>query len=253
MKKRLVTPVFILAGFGVVIGLTLIGTRGERTLAHLTLQKPAEKHRAFPVVESNAPEPSDPDTRARQQRRSKHYDRYSSQVIIEAPHISERVWSPDWADGLPAIPVNEQSDSIIVGRVSSAAAHLSNDKRAIYSEFNIEVQDWLKGSSRSSNIVNAERFGGTVRFPSGSLMTYRTEGQGMPMVGRRYLLFLKAIDDGAFTIVTGYDIDGDTVIPLDGSTAADGSRQYVFDRYEGYDSSVLLTQVRSKISAVSQQ
>lgn len=104
----LLPPVLI-----VVTAVTLLGihTRQEDTTL-ATGQTRAEKHRILPTVDFDSPESADPEARAKRRAKSKRYDRYSSQEIKEAPHISERVWSSDWADKLPAIPnYRERPDS----------------------------------------------------------------------------------------------------------------------------------------------
>ena len=210
-----------------------------------------EKRRAFPVVDFDAPQPADKEVRAKREARSKRYDKYSGQQIQEAPLTSGRIFSSHWANDLSAIPVAE-SDVVLVGTVNNAEAYLSNDRTAIYSEFDTQIDEVLKNGTLSlpiGTIATIERFGGAVRFRSGSVLTYETAGQGMPLIGRKYLFFLKRISgDTQFRIVTGYEICGSTVSPLDGSAVEEGTRQYVFDQYKGYEVFAFLQKVREAVA-----
>lgn len=208
-----------------------------------------KKQRELPVADFDRQEPTDVAARAKRRTKGKRYDRHSSQPIEEAPWVSGRIWSSDWAKGLPALPIAD-SDAVIVGRVNSAEAHLSNDKTGIYSEFSIQLEEVLKDGPHSStlpgNSISGERLGGAVRFPSGSIQRYETRGQGMPRVGNRYLLFLKRLNqEPDFFIITGYDLSGTTVSPLDGSEVEEGTESYPFDKYRGFDVSSFVGLVRT--------
>lgn len=232
------------------VAVSLFGIQAQKQdTTTVTRQKGTEKPRVLPVVDFDSPEPADPEARSKRRAKSNRYDRYGAQEIQEAPHISERVWSSAWADNLPAIPIKE-SDLIVVGIVTNAEAHLSNDKTAIYSDFNLAIDEVLKGrKNQDPPAISIERFGGAVRFRGGSVLTYRTLAQGMPEVGQKYLFFLKrAGEDSDFRIVTGYKIEATTVTPLDGSIVEEGTRQYVFDHYQGYYASVFLQEVRQMIA-----
>jgi hypothetical protein len=84
---------------------------------------------------------------------------------------------------LPAIPVFK-SDAVVVGTVTDAAAHLSDARDFVYSEFRIRPENILKsGANTSLNIgqyIDAERSGGAVRFPSGKFCTTETMVRASP-------------------------------------------------------------------------
>jgi hypothetical protein len=113
------------------------------------------------------------------------------------------------------------SDTVIVGQVTAAQAYLSDDKRDIYSEFNVSVQEARTISSAERHIqpndsVIVERYGGAIRLPSGKVLLRALGDFSMPLVGKRYLLFLKydpSTED--FHIVTGYQLDGQHTYNLD--------------------------------------
>jgi hypothetical protein len=212
-----------------------------------------EKERAFPIVDFDEPEPIDKEVREKRQTRSKRYDKYSGQRIEQSSVSFTRIASSDWANRLPAIPVAE-SDVIVAGTVTHAAAHLSNDKTAVYSEFDCRVDDVLK-SQRTSVAIGVtlvlQRFGGIVRFPNGTTFTTETVGQGMPVTGGQYVFFLKGLDEtNDFRIITAYEVSGLQVTPLDGSIADEGTRRYAFDQYQRYEPALLLKVIKEAIEHI---
>lgn len=209
------------------------------------------KQRDLPVADFEAKEPTDVQAREKRRSKSSRYDRHSSQRIEDAPWIEGRVQSSHWAQGLSALPVTV-SDVVLIGGVLDAQAHLSNDRTGIYSEFNVQVEEVLKDGAKGpvypGRVVSLERYGGAVRFPSGSIQRFETWGQGMPRVGERYLFFLKREGETDFSIVTGYQLDVETVVPLDGAAVEGGTEKYPFDSYRGFDVSTFLQMVRTEIA-----
>jgi hypothetical protein len=98
---------------------------------------------------------------------------------------------------------------------------LSDDRRDIYSEFTVSVQEVSTISSaerhiQSGDSVAVERHGGAVRLPSGKVLRRALRDFSMPLVGKRYLLFLKYDPSTeGFHIVTGYQLDGRHTYSLD--------------------------------------
>jgi hypothetical protein len=145
---------------------------------------------------------------------------------------------------MPALPT-AQSDAIVVGNVLAGKAYLSNDRGAVYSEFPVRVEDVLKNSSPVplyfGERINAERWGGAVRFPSGKVQHYRVAKRGVPQTNEKYVLFLKYNGED-FDILTGYAINDGRVSPLDG----DGNLQ--FSKYEAAPFDVFLRELREAIT-----
>jgi hypothetical protein len=117
-------------------------------------------------------------------------------------------------------PMPFASSDVVVGTVSAAQTHFSNDRRDIYSEFKIAIQDVVKNSANSylrvGNSVDIQRPGGAVRLPSGKVLTRAVYANSMPQIGGRYLLFLKydpSTED--YAVLMGYELDGDEVYRLD--------------------------------------
>jgi hypothetical protein len=146
------------------------------------------------------------------------------------------------------------SDAVIIGEVKDAKAFLSEDKTAVYSEFIIQVDEVLKGSSSGpmtiGSYVTALRPGGGVRFPSGKVRKFLVAGRTLPHRQGRYALFLKYDDLAqAFYIVTGYELRGGKVFPLDGIPKY-GSDKHPFASYSKYlnaDETTFLADLREAI------
>lgn len=138
-----------------------------------------------------------------------------------------------------------------------ALAYLSEDKTGIYSEFNVSAERVIKNQSASpvsaGDIIVAERIGGRIRMPSGHIHQYGISKQGMPKVGGRYVLFLGEDENEGFNILTGYELRGGKVFPLDGVDPADGSKLPNFAEHEGADEAVFLNRVENSLAQSSQQ
>jgi hypothetical protein len=234
-----------------VAGLSALTMPGQSQKNSEVAKEVIHKQRELPIVDFPEKGSTLESLSSKQKVKGSRYDRQSSEPIREAYMISGRTWSTDWSKGLPALPF-KQSDVVLIGGVLHSNAHLSNDKTGIYSEFEVQVEEILKDlngtvkdSISAGSTVCVERFGGAVRFPSGGIQKYETTGQGMPVVGQRYVFFLKRINETDFSIVTGYQLDGQIVSPLDGAVVEEGKGVYPFDVYQGSDVSTFLQTVRT--------
>lgn len=216
----------------------------------------------YPIADYSMPEPTDPQRRERRHARGARFNlptRNLNGVDLEQFVLSEnrplvRLGGPaSNAPVEPAFPVT-QSDVVVVGDVTSAQAHLSNDRTDIYSEFTVRVQQVLKNDSpltvNISEILTTTRYGGRLRLPSGRLLLRGTMGRGMPRSGRRYALFLKYNEEGQdFSIVTGYEFRAGRVFPLDGLNV-DGNviRQWTaYQNHQDADVITFLSEIREAI------
>ncbi len=139
---------------------------------------------------------------------------------------------------LPLFPV-ALSSAIVIGEITDATAHLSEDHTNIYSEFSFRISKVLKHDNdvhlSGASSIAVERVGGRIRLPSGKVVVSRTSRQDMPRVGRHYVLFLTHNSLGGrhegFYIVTGYEFRNGRVFPLDPLGVAHPSAKY-FDTSE---------------------
>lgn len=125
----------------------------------------------------------------------------------------------------PLIPVQE-SDVVIIGRVVSVEAHLSNDKSGIYSQYTIKVDQSLKNTLgkklERGVLIQIDRAGGVVRYPNGQCVLYLESDKGLPDVGREYAFFLKSENKGeSLAIVSLYELQNNQTVPLDSGHPAD--------------------------------
>ncbi len=114
----------------------------------------------------------------------------------------------------------QTSDVVVIGTVRSGQSYLSKDKRNIYSEFKVSLQEVLKDSPthylRANDSIDVQRKGGSIRLPSGTVLTRAALADSMPITGGRYLLFLKYDQNTEdYAILTGYQLGGNEVYRLD--------------------------------------
>lgn len=166
----------------------------------------------FPIAEFSASEPSDARRKVRGEKRNKsnwNVDPAAlsdSSVVVDSVNIQ-----------LPALPI-EQAAAVVVGTVTDAKAYLSNDRTGVYSAFTVSLDSVLKnpGDLSVGSLVEVEREGGRVKFPSGRVHLYVIAEQDMPRVGHRYVMFLtKTNTESVFEILTGYEIRETSIYALD--------------------------------------
>jgi hypothetical protein len=108
---------------------------------------------------------------------------------------------------VPALPI-EESNAIVLGKVTDRRAVLMDDKLGIYSEFSIKISEIFRDDLKGffiDQVITTTRRGGAVRFPSGKIQKYTISSQGYPQQGKVYLFFLKRDE-----------VNGSVVQPLDG-------------------------------------
>jgi len=173
----------------------------------------------YPIAIYSAALPDETAERALRHARNSRYDKRDAVPFDELPADAiARFVVCDWSL-TPALPTAE-SDAVLSGRFLAANGYLSNDKTGAYSEFTIIIEEVLKSDGRPSlepsNSIIAERAGAAVQLPSGRIVRTGFSGQGMPRVGRQYVLFPKYNDQGEdYHIVTGYELRNKRVFPRD--------------------------------------
>lgn len=204
----------------------------------------------FPVADYSGPEPTDPHERAK--RKSKD-NRFPKGVLDDLPTVTETsIADGNGLGSLPALPVG-LSDLIIVCDVLNAHAYLSSTKTGIFSEFTVSVEEVLKTTSSDPVLpganISVDREGARIRYPSGQVRLVRFAHEGMPSIGRRYILFLRRTgQEEIHTILTGYELRAGRVFPLDGVAAFEESKLAKFAVYEGIEETVFLTTVRDLLN-----
>jgi hypothetical protein len=137
---------------------------------------------------------------------------------------------------MPALPI-EQSNAIVLGKIVDRRAVLLEDRRGIYSEFSVKITEIFKddlGGLFIDQVITVARPGGAVLFPSGKIQTYTISSMGFPQQDKVYALFLKRDAGGDYSILTGYEVIGDVVEPLDGRRDLPKNQPYnQFDVFRG--------------------
>ena len=172
----------------------------------------------YPIADYDAQKSASPEILNQRERKNRRYDH--QHIVSSKPRPETEGATVYDDDSLPseAIPTRN-SDLVVTGRVVSAEAFLSNDKRSVYSEYMVEIEEILKSDDSSlisGSTITMDRFGGFVRYPNGQKVLYRVAGLDLPTVGDHYVLFLKTDGNSPnYKIITGYELNEDSVIPLD--------------------------------------
>jgi hypothetical protein len=191
----------------------------------------------YPVVEAEETEPNDPAKKAKLKKQKQRYDE-DAPFSTPGPNDEELAFLPEWQFNFPAFPVLK-SDAIVTGQVLNAEAHRSNNKMNVFSNFEVRVDEVLKGNLKVGNVINIQRIGGFVKYPGGRKVLFRLSRNGMPGVGSRYALFLNVLDED-YTILTAYELGADGVVPLDNSTQ--------FEVYKGFNEVSFIGSLREAVS-----
>lgn len=227
-----------LLAFVFTTGLLLIPARQRPQSA------PVVDINSFPTIDQ-----SNPKERTRSEKeKSKKYNRRDGRPLTEGDKVFLGV---DWDSNLPALPV-AKSSAIVVGKITSAAAYLSDDRSNVYSEFVVEIEKVLKDDSKTPlngrESATVERLGGRVRFPSGNFAISMVSHQDMPRVGTRYVLFLthksfEGLEYQELFILTGYEIRVGQIFPLDKPVPG-----HAISKYSGIDEDSFMKELMSVLA-----
>lgn len=204
----------------------------------------AKRH--FPMVDYNEPDLPDTEENRIKKEKRKRFNELGNWVFARTePYIAENLAVSEGQFNFPALPV-EKSDLILIGVVRESMAHLSENKRNVFSEFAVVVETVFKKTNqevKQGSNVSVNRMGGFVRYPNGQTILYRESGMYMPKIGARYLFFLNALNKHDVGILTAYELTEAGVIPLDMSSQ--------FDVFEGTTETLFLQKLRDSILTTS--
>jgi hypothetical protein len=146
-------------------------------------------------------------------------------------------------------------DAVVVGTVSAGQTYLSNDRRNIYSEFKFTIREIIKTPNglylQTGDSIDIRRTGGAIRLQSGKVVVRGALADSMPLVGKRYLLFLKYDQDTEdYGILTGYELAGNEVYRLDDLSYGESNHQEIIHplRKEGVAEDQFLVRTKSELS-----
>ena len=249
-----ITYVVAFIGAAILVGIFWGSTAQETPATQKKNVKLEQRLAELPVVDF-----TDTDSAESEPGRAARNKRHNSPVSQEGarrPKLNEHM-EPVLLDlpisHQPAEPAFPVSDLIVVGTIEAAKAYLSSDRTGVYSEVSVSIEDLLKTNPqyglKTRGTVVAERSGGAVRFASGKILRRGSFARNIPTKGHRYLLFLNQTGDGGFSIVTGYELTGNGVLPLDGGAEGKGFAE--FQNYESFRNATeasLLEAVRTAIN-----
>ncbi len=170
----------------------------------------------LPIARPGRALPANSAQRALRLKRNRAFN--SSAAPVTATTGDILVFSETQPERLPVA----KSDLIIVGRVVSGEAFLSENESAVYSEFHVRTEDVLRATARSGiareTTITAIRWGGMLELPSGRVVRVEQANERLPHLGGRYLMFLdyERPFDG-YRIITAYSLEGNQAQTLDGA------------------------------------
>lgn len=195
-------------------------------------QRKASRHSGLPVVGEFQRQPES-DEKLREIR-EKQYENYSTRLFTPyddpgalADGGTESTIStiidyinPPSSDP-PGIPASVTA--VVIGTVVSGKSFMSKNHSAVYSDYQIRIDEILKPDSAASLAVGSEvvgsRAGGAIHFPSGHKTNFLILGHGLPEIGSQYILFLwKAVPNQPVWEIasdSGYQLKNGRVFALD--------------------------------------
>lgn len=118
--------------------------------------------------------------------------------------------------------VARNSSAIIIGTPQGNRCRLSADETRITINYQVNVQQVIKGDLQTGNSVTVKLPGGKVMFPDGTSAEVRTPWFKWMENRHTYVLFLTAENDGTSFITTGGP-QGVFEIPVDNATVKSNS------------------------------
>lgn len=229
------TPLLVIAMLACMLLVGLINVNTQSSKQQSKSNENKSKSDDFLLVSIDANKLNSRIDEIRRHRNEK-FDGWSWVRDTTTSEASTVIMNNDWQVGLPALPV-KKSDAVVIGRVDTGKAFLSNDESGVYSEFSIRVNDWLKKPLNLTEGVDeeilAQRGGGRILYPSGNVVKYSISGQEMPRLNGKYVFFLTYDQQrSVFLILTAYEILNGVTHPLDGKGKSKVSG-YKFSEYEG--------------------
>src|SRR5688572_26473239 len=136
-----------------------------------------EARRHFPTVDYDEPNLPDTEENRAKKEKKKRFNDFGNWVFrTTEPYIAENLaGTPAQYFSFPALPV-AKSDIILIGAVGETRAHLSENKRNVFSEFMVAVETVLKSGNqeiKQGSVITIDRMGGFVKYPSGQTVLYR--------------------------------------------------------------------------------
>lgn len=199
----------------------------------------------YPIADGDAPDPKGTKEALKRRAKNKKYREYKNRIGPGFKAYEIYHWPP----GFPTLPV-AHSDAVIIAEVTDGSAHLTADKSSVYSEFTVCIEEVLKNDQPPllvGSSVTLDRPGGRVRYSNGKTSQFSLAGFGMPLVGGRYVFFIKGDAEEDYQIITAYQIQQGRIYPLDKTTSSDTR----FETHAGADEQLFLNKLRQLSQTLS--
>jgi hypothetical protein len=211
-----------------VAGTIALSVRSEKPTLIATPTRPSQKkftddykkiNERFPTADyDDEQDLPDPEKNAKRKEKQKRYNDTDLVASHVDPTVDEAALFLEPRITFPELPVVE-SEIVVVGTIGTAQAFLSENKRNVFSEFTLTVEDGLKSKIQGvvqGSVLTIDRVGGHVKYPNGQKVLFRIAGLNMPRIGGRYLLFLTLTHGKEdISILTAYELTPEGAIPLD--------------------------------------
>ena len=174
----------------------------------------------YPTVDYDAPEVATAPEHEERAIKNKRYQK-SFPVTKDPSPDDIAVGGVDEDTPVPTKIPFAESRLVVIGEIIGSKAVLSNEKKAIYSEYSLRIETLLKRDKerklRVGETITIDREGGVVRYPSGQKILYFVSFQSTPDVGGRYLFFLTNDDEKNpnYKLITAYQFKNGVVTSLD--------------------------------------
>lgn len=210
--------VALVALMTIAVSLGTMTSHSQKDTSKQQGNKWSEELNKYAIADYDAPLPENLAEREERKQKNKRYD--NQDFVRKNPHPDDAGVGRSDEEPPPSIIPVAESELVIVGEIIKVDAYLSNDKKGIYSEFTVRVDEVLK-SVASSKIeqgtsISVDRAGGIVRYPNGQKVLYTISGRDLPQGGKSYVLFLTSQKENPnYQILTGYELKESDVSPLD--------------------------------------
>ena len=206
------TTSLLVAGACVVLTVVARGQVGTYSKGvRQSLQTGESQRKVDREIVAEEPEPSNPKEREVRRAKNTRYNTGGADLTVERRQDAEIFFEQVWpaVDFIPAA----ESAVVVVGRVIKVQPYLSSDRSRIYTEITIAVDDLLKQDqdkrATATKTVVIDRLGGALKLKTGRIVRdeIQIDNLGNLQLGRRYLVFARAINDRNDTgLIKSYEL-----------------------------------------------
>ena len=196
-----------------VVGFVVLGTTGDRFYVESRTQEQTAQTSLPSLCEAidEAPESDDPTQRANRALKNARYNiSLGTDMDLTSMPPGQSTHLIGCGPYDPTILPTASHDVIVLGTLINAQPYLSANRSAIYTEYQLDVEEVFKPSQEHLSLEQGrlliDRSGGVLRMSSGRVICATASGTGMarPLdVGRRYILFCRFIND-QLDLILGY-------------------------------------------------